>query len=943
LAAQLTTILSFNGSNGGDPLAGLIADANGNLFGTTEAGGAWGDGTVFEIQNTGSLGAPVYASTPTTLVNFDGSNGQAPIAAVFLDGNGDLFGTTEMGGVNNAGTVFEIQNTGTLAAPVYASTLTTQINFYGSGNSEPNGALIADANGNLFGTTFASVFEIRNTGPLAAPVYASAPITVLNGNGFNEASASGPEGITGVIADANGDLFGTTWQVSSGHPYSTVFKLQNTGSVTAPAYDSATIKLVGFNDSNGYVHPEGLIADANGDLFGTTQLGGAWGDGFVFEIKNTGTLAAPIYDTGMRTLVSFNGSPGSTVAGLIIDAHGDLFGTTEMGGVNNAGTVFEIQNTGTLAAPVYAGTLTTLVSFADSNGYHPNAVLIADANGNLFGTTQGSLSGQGTVFEITDAGFVAQVSPTIAGTIGGQTTTNEAPVTPFYGVTIGDANAGATDTLTITIGGGGGTLADGVGFNGLNAGAGVYTLSGTASAITSELDALVFTPQAGTLGSSTISTFTLSDVSSAGGAAVVDSTTTVIDRDLAPPTIAGTFGGQTTTMEAPVTPFKGVTIGDANAGTTDIVMITFAGGGTLADGAGFSGLTNAGGAVYWLSGTAPAVTSELDALVFTPKAGAPNATSTTTFTLSDLSSAGGAPAVDSTTTVIDHNPAVPPTIAGAVYGQTTTREVPVTPFKGVTIGDQNAGATDTLTITLGGTGGMLSGAGLSGGTGGVYMLSGTAAAITGELDALNFTPKAGAPNTFSTTTFTLSDLSSAGVAAVNSTTTVIDKTATTIIETRPHALVDAKHHPLGQPALSNGQNVIFSMGHDDIIKPPGANNTEVGGAPGDVLYGGAGDNFVFQTLKASPASHPDIIMNFSERHWDQIDLHDLRTFVPGHEPLVFIGGQSFANYHHHHPTVFGMVRDSQGLEQVNVDRHLTTEMEIVVHGPPTLHAFDFIL
>jgi hypothetical protein len=84
---------------------------------------------------------------------------------------------------------------------------------------------------------------------------------------------------------------------------------------------------------------------------------------------------------------------------------------------------------------------------------------------------------------------------TIAGTVGGQTTTLEAPVTPFKGVTIGDANTGATDTLTITIGGSGGTLADGVGFSGLGtAGAGVYTLSGTAAVIASELDALVFTP-----------------------------------------------------------------------------------------------------------------------------------------------------------------------------------------------------------------------------------------------------------------------------------------------------------------------------------------------------------------------------------------------------------------------------------------------------------------
>ena len=109
-------------------------------------------------------------------------------------------------------------------------------------------------------------------------------------------------------------------------------------------------------------------------------------------------------------------------------------------------------------------------------------------------------------------------APTIAGTIGGQTTTSEAPVKPFAHVTIGDANAGATDTLTITLGGAGGTLRR----NGLqrpdDRRRGVYTLSGTAAAITSELDALVFTPKAGAPNTSSTTTFTLSDQSSAGGA-----------------------------------------------------------------------------------------------------------------------------------------------------------------------------------------------------------------------------------------------------------------------------------------------------------------------------------------------------------------------------------------------------------------------------------------
>jgi hypothetical protein len=135
-----------------------------------------------------------------------------------------------------------------------------------------------------------------------------------------------------------------------------------------------------------------------------------------------------------------------------------------------------------------------------------------------------------------DAVFVtaATVAPVIAGTVSGQTTTSETPVRPFAHATIGDANVGATDTLTITLGGAGGALTDGTGFSNLTTvGAGVYRLSGTAAAITSELDALVFTPKAGAPNTSS-TTFTLSDQSSAGGAPVLDSTTSVIDSDPAP-------------------------------------------------------------------------------------------------------------------------------------------------------------------------------------------------------------------------------------------------------------------------------------------------------------------------------------------------------------------------------------------------------------------------
>jgi RTX calcium-binding nonapeptide repeat (4 copies) len=181
------------------------------------------------------------------------------------------------------------------------------------------------------------------------------------------------------------------------------------------------------------------------------------------------------------------------------------------------------------------------------------------------------------------------------------------------------------------------------------------------------------------------------------------------------------------------------------------------------------------------------------------------------------------------TITIVETAAVTPTIAGTVSAQTTTSEAPVKPFAHVTIGDANVGATDTLTIALGGAGGTLSGTGLSGGSGGAYTLSGNAAAITSKLDALVFTPKAGAPNTFSTTTFTLSDRSSAGGGpVVDTATTVIDKDLAP-----PPPVVHPNKRPIVEPnnlALSGdvtGDNFIdtlnFVASYGDLINAFGTN------------------------------------------------------------------------------------------------------------------------
>ena len=249
------------------------------------------------------------------------------------------------------------------------ATLTTLVNFTqanGAGPmSGPLGSLIADANGDLFGTAYdggasgdGTVFELVNSG---AGYTLS---TLVNFNGVN-----GAEPVVGLIADASGDLFGTT-NVGGASGDGTVFELVKSGA----GYALST--LVSFNGYNGLNLQGSLLADASGDLFGTTLVGGTSNDGTVFELVKSGAGYT------LSTLATFTGGNGQSPSGsLIADAHGDLFGTTQRGGANGDGTVFELVKGST------GYTLSTLVTFTGGNGSAPAAGLIADAKGDLFGTT----------------------------------------------------------------------------------------------------------------------------------------------------------------------------------------------------------------------------------------------------------------------------------------------------------------------------------------------------------------------------------------------------------------------------------------------------------------------------------------------------------------------------------------------------------------------------
>jgi uncharacterized repeat protein (TIGR03803 family) len=420
-APTLITLVTFNGTNGEDPTGALIADATGNLFGTTSGGGANSNGTVFEVAKT----AGGYASIPTILYSFcaeiNCTDGRDPLAGLLADTAGNLFGTTCLGttipgGANFGGTVFELVNNGGSSY-----TFKTLANFNGiNGPSSPcaNAVLIADASGNLFGTlaaggplsgSFGGVFEIAKI----PGGYASSP-TILYSFCAKTNCTDGANP-AGLFADADGNLFGTTTFGGATND-GTVFELVNNG---GGSYTLTT--LVTFNGSNG-ANPNGtLIADAAGNLFGTTSGGAntscgtsyspAGGCGAVFEIARTagGYASTPtlLYSFCAQTNCTDGASP---VAGLLSDADGNLFGTTAFGGLSNgllgAGTVFEIAKT----AGGYAASPTILYSFCAktncTDGEVPEASLLADASGNLFGTAAFGGVNAGTLFEITNSGFV---------------------------------------------------------------------------------------------------------------------------------------------------------------------------------------------------------------------------------------------------------------------------------------------------------------------------------------------------------------------------------------------------------------------------------------------------------------------------------------------------------------------------------------------------------
>jgi len=375
-AQTFSVVHNFTGgSDGANPLSGFTIDAAGNLYGTTNGGGASGAGTVFKVTQSGSV---------IVLHSFTGGiDGANPGASLLLDAAaGNLYGTTNAGGAFGSGTVFKVTQSGSVIV-LYSFT-------GGQDGANPEAGLAMDAAGFLYGTTTAggwysngTVFSLALHRPSGYKVlYSFRPGT------------DGKVPVAGVTLDAAGNLYGTT-AAGGTYGYGTVFQLKF--KVTPSASDSGWTESILHNFQNtndGAIPYAGLIFDQSGNLYGAATEGGAGtnGGGTIFKLAPS--------QSGWTFTVLYR-LPGSGISGtfrnLIMDGSGSLYATTHCDGANNAGTVYKLTNSG--------GTWTynsLYVFTGGSDGRYSFSNLVFDTNGNLYGTTnQGGANGSGVVFKIT--------------------------------------------------------------------------------------------------------------------------------------------------------------------------------------------------------------------------------------------------------------------------------------------------------------------------------------------------------------------------------------------------------------------------------------------------------------------------------------------------------------------------------------------------------------
>ncbi len=494
VSGGLSTLYSFTGGNdGAQPIGALMLGGDGNFYGTTAYGGTYGDGTVFRVAPDGTF---------TNLVEFDGYNGANPTAPLTQAADGSLYGTTQGGGAGGAGTIFQLLMSGgvqitrqpasqtvfsgtnavfsvvTLGAqPMSFSWAINGTNLTDGGRISGSGTRVLTISDAAPSDEAVYSVTVSNAqGPVASAgatltVLVSAPIIIAPPTNLTlSPGVTATFGVTAVgslpltyqwqwnganLADG-GNIFGSA---TSSLTISNITEANNGGyllvvgnpvnSVTsAPAVltvipgsaaGTRFATLHYFAGANDGAKPSGLTPGTDGNLYGTTEFGGAHRAGAVFMVTTAGLVT---------NVASFDGNAGfGPMGGVAQGADGNFYGTTQFGGTNDTGNVFMMTppvtnyslNTNGGYVTNITATLTNIYSFTGGpDGNTPVAPLISGADGYLYGTTEyGGNSGSGNIFRISTNGTFASLYSFTNGTDGGFPTNAlmQARDGNFYGVT----------------------------------------------------------------------------------------------------------------------------------------------------------------------------------------------------------------------------------------------------------------------------------------------------------------------------------------------------------------------------------------------------------------------------------------------------------------------------------------------------------------------------
>lgn len=351
------TLVNFDGTNGAVPVAPLVQGADGEFYGTTSYGGVNNEGTVFKISSAGKL---------TTLYSFCSQanciDGRSPMTALTLATDGNLYGTTALGGANNyGGTIFRITSGGALTT---LHTFCAESNCADGGF--PSSALFQAIDGALYGATG---YGGENGEGVVFKLTLSGVYTDLQSlNSVDGISITG-----GLIQNTEGNFYGTA---NDDGPY-------GNGAIIEITPGGVLTMVYGFDSTDGSAPYGGLVQANNRSFYGTTARGGTNNAGTVFKLTPGGQLTT-LYSFCVQTNCIDGQSP---FAGLVQATDKNFYGTTAGGGTDSScdggvgcGTIFKITP---------GGTLTTLHSFDTTDGSDPLSGLIQATDGNLYGTTAG--------------------------------------------------------------------------------------------------------------------------------------------------------------------------------------------------------------------------------------------------------------------------------------------------------------------------------------------------------------------------------------------------------------------------------------------------------------------------------------------------------------------------------------------------------------------------